>query len=47
MNEEGWMEEGGQMATYKQKIWRKNQECQRPEGRLGKKKYKTEGWEKR
>lgn len=30
------------MATYKQKTWRKNQECQRPEGRL----EKTEGWEK-
>lgn len=28
--------DGGQMATYKQKTWRKNQECQRPEGRLNK-----------
>lgn len=28
--------DGGQMATYKQKTWRKNQECQRPEGRLEK-----------
>lgn len=36
MDEKKGRSDGGQMATYKQKTWRKNQECQRPEGRLEK-----------